>query len=290
VATIHSMTAFARREGQGPWGTVTWELRSVNHRYLEVSLRLPEAVRDLEGAVRERLRSGLGRGKVDAGLRLQTDEATAASISLDVDLARQLAHASREVDSLLYNPAPVSSMELLRWPGVIKTAQADPEALKEAAMALLEETLGELIAARAREGAALRQFIEERLEAVSAEVAKVKTRVPEVLTSVRERLQTRLAEVKGELDPARLEQELVLLAQKIDVTEEMDRLDAHVKEVRRVLKGGGAVGRRLDFLMQELNREANTLGSKSQDSETTQSSVELKVLIEQMREQIQNIE
>ena len=287
---IHSMTAFARCERQGEWGTAAWELRSVNHRYLEAGVRMPESVRDLEGVVRERLRTALKRGKVEAGLRLQTGEAAAAGVSLDVELARQVVHASREVDSLLYNPAPVSSMDVLRWPGVIRTEQADPEALKAALLELLDEAIAELLEARAREGAQLRGFIEERLAAVGAEVERVRTRVPEVLAAQRERLLARLEEVRTELDPARLEQEMVLLAQKIDVTEEMDRLGAHVKEVGRVLKQGGAVGRRLDFLMQELNREANTLGSKSQDAETTRSSVELKVLIEQMREQVQNIE
>lgn len=287
---IHSMTAFARCERQGEWGTAAWELRSVNHRYLEAGVRMPESVRDLEGVVRERLRTALKRGKVEAGLRLQTGEAAAAGVSLDVELARQVVHASREVDSLLYNPAPVSSMDVLRWPGVIRTEQADPETLKAALLELLDEAIAELLEARAREGAQLRGFIEERLAAVGAEVERVRTRVPEVLAAQRERLLVRLEEVRAELDPARLEQEMVLLAQKIDVTEEMDRLGAHVKEVGRVLKQGGAVGRRLDFLMQELNREANTLGSKSQDAETTRSSVELKVLIEQMREQVQNIE
>jgi uncharacterized protein (TIGR00255 family) len=287
---IHSMTAFARCERQGEWGTAAWELRSVNHRYLEAGVRMPESVRDLEGVVRERLRTALKRGKVEAGLRLQTGEAAAAGVSLDVELARQVVHASREVDSLLYNPAPVSSMDVLRWPGVIRTEQADPETLKAALLELLDEAIIELLEARAREGAQLRGFIEERLAAVGAEVERVRTRVPEVLAAQRERLLARLEEVRAELDPARLEQEMVLLAQKMDVTEEMDRLGAHVKEVGRVLKQGGAVGRRLDFLMQELNREANTLGSKSQDAETTRSSVELKVLIEQMREQVQNIE
>lgn len=287
---IHSMTAFARCERQGEWGTAAWELRSVNHRYLEAGVRMPESVRDLEGVVRERLRTALKRGKVEAGLRLQIGEAAAAGVSLDVELARQVVHASREVDSLLYNPAPVSSMDVLRWPGVIRTEQADPETLKAALLELLDEAIIELLEARAREGAQLRGFIEERLAAVGAEVERVRTRVPEVLAAQRERLLARLEEVRAELDPARLEQEMVLLAQKMDVTEEMDRLGAHVKEVGRVLKQGGAVGRRLDFLMQELNREANTLGSKSQDAETTRSSVELKVLIEQMREQVQNIE
>lgn len=287
---IHSMTAFARCERQGEWGTAAWELRSVNHRYLEAGVRMPESVRDLEGVVRERLRTALKRGKVEAGLRLQTGETAAAGVSLDVELARQVVHASREVDSLLYNPAPVSSMDVLRWPGVIRTEQADPETLRAALLELLDEAIAELLEARAREGAQLRGFIEERLAAVGAEVERVRTRVPEVLAAQRERLLARLEEVRAELDPARLEQEMVLLAQKIDVTEEMDRLGAHVKEVGRVLKQGGAVGRRLDFLMQELNREANTLGSKSQDAETTRSSVELKVLIEQMREQVQNIE
>ncbi|MDD3449282.1 MAG: hypothetical protein PHF72_09675, partial [Gammaproteobacteria bacterium] len=188
---IHSMTAFARRERQGEWGTAAWELRSVNHRYLEAGVRMPESVRDLEGVVRERLRTALKRGKVEAGLRLQTGEAAAAGVSLDVELARQVVHASREVDSLLYNPAPVSSMDVLRWPGVIRTEQADPETLKAALLELLDEAIAELLEARAREGAQLRGFIEERLAAVGAEVERVRTRVPEVLAAQRERLLAR---------------------------------------------------------------------------------------------------
>ena len=287
---IHSMTAFARKDRQGDWGTAAWELRSVNHRYLELALRLPEPLRDLEGSVRERVRARLQRGKVDCVLRFQAGDAAAAQISVNLPLATQLAHASREVDALLYNPAPVSAMDLLQWPGVLRVAETDLERVSAEVLSLLEVALAELVATRQREGEQLRELIRERLQAVLAEVVAVRARLPEVLSAQRERLLARLGELKAELDPMRLEQEMVLLAQRVDVAEELERLEAHVAEVRRVLEAGGAAGRRLDFLMQELNREANTLGSKSQDSETTRSAVELKVLIEQMREQIQNIE
>ena len=287
---IHSMTAFARQDGQGAWGTLTVELRSVNHRFLEANIRLPEELRALETELRNRINQALGRGKVDCFVRYQAPEAGSDSFTINTELAKQLAHASREIDALLYNPSPVHSIDLLRWPGVLQAPSPDPEQLNAEALKLLDSALAEMVENRAREGEKMREIILQRCSGMAEIVGKVRQRLPEVLQNQRERLQGRLDELKIELDPARLEQELVLIAQKVDVDEEMDRLATHVDEVRRVLDQSGPVGRRLDFLMQELNREANTLGSKSADTETTRASVDLKVLIEQMREQIQNIE
>ncbi len=287
---IRSMTAFARQEAQGEWGALQLELRSVNHRYLEVNPRLPEELRLLEPKIRERIGKQLGRGKVDCTLRYQPPSELAGELAVNLELVKKLAHASREVDGLIYNPAPVNSIEVLRWPGVLESASVDEGQLQGEALILLEKALVELNDTRRREGEKLKKIILQRCDAAEEVVAAVRQRLPEVLTGLRQRLQERLAELRQELDEGRLEQEMVMQAQKLDVDEEMDRLETHLAEVRRVLERDEPVGRRLDFLMQELNREANTLGSKSADSETTKASVELKVLIEQMREQIQNIE
>ncbi len=287
---IRSMTAFARKEKQGEWGALQLELRSVNHRYLEVSPRLPEELRLLEPKLRERIGQRLGRGKVECNVRYQQPQSGADGLTLNLELVKQLAHASREIDNIIYNPSPVNSLEVLRWPGVLESTGVDEEQLQGALLGLLDQALDELIENREREGEKLRAIVVQRCDTIEDVVAQVKQRLPEVLANLRKRLEDRLGELKQELDPARLEQEMVLSMQKLDVDEEMDRLATHVEEVRRVLSAGEPVGRRLDFLMQELNREANTLGSKSADSETTKASVELKVLIEQMREQIQNIE
>ena len=286
---VHSMTAFARVENAGPYGTLSWELRSVNHRYLEPHLRLPEAFRDLEGGVREALRQALARGKVECTLRL-AEESAGKSLTVDRERAAQVVAAAEAVAALIKNPAPLNPLEVLAWPGVLVADAADPQALNAAALALFERALDELKLGRAREGAALAALLEERLAAITQEVDNLRELVPQMLAGQRQKIESRCAELQAELDPQRLEQELVLLAQKSDVAEELDRLSTHVREVRRVLKAGGAAGRRLDFLMQELNREANTLGSKAFDPRSTQAAVNLKVLIEQMREQVQNIE
>ncbi|HGM5583535.1 TPA: YicC/YloC family endoribonuclease [Pseudomonas putida] len=286
---VHSMTAFARVERAGSQGTLAWELRSVNHRYLEPHLRLPEALRDLEGAVREGLRQGLSRGKVECTLRL-SDDSTGKPLQVDRERAAQLVAAAEAVAGLINQPAPLNPLEVLAWPGVLVADAADPQALNAEAMALFDEALAELKASRLREGQELARLINERLDAMTTEVATLRTLVPQMLAAQRQRIVDRFNDLQAELDPQRLEQEMVLLAQKSDVAEELDRLSTHVTEVRRVLKSGGAAGRRLDFLMQELNREANTLGSKAFDPRSTQAAVNLKVLIEQMREQVQNIE
>jgi uncharacterized protein (TIGR00255 family) len=286
---VHSMTAFARSEQATAHGTLSWELRSVNHRYLEPHLRLPEAFRDLEGAVREALRQGLSRGKVECTLRF-AEESAGKPLQVDADRARQLIAAAEQIAALIQRPAPLNPLEVLAWPGVLVADSADPQALNAAALKLFDQALGELKAGRAREGAELAKLLNERLDSILEEVAALRELVPQMLAGQRQKIETRFAEMQAELDPQRLEQELVLLAQKSDVAEELDRLSTHVSEVRRVLKAGGAAGRRLDFLMQELNREANTLGSKAFDPRSTQAAVNLKVLIEQMREQVQNIE
>ena len=287
---IRSMTAFSRREASFPWGELSVELRSVNHRYLDVSPRLPEELRAAEGDFRQRVAAVLSRGKVDLNMRFAPAQGSGDSLQIDRQLAERISHASREIDLLLYNPAPVNSLDVLRWPGVIQSVAVEPDELRQAALGLLDEALAELVAMREREGAKLAELIEQRCSAVLEVVAGVREILPEILEASRERLRARFEEAKLELDPQRLEQEMVIAAQKMDVAEELDRLEAHVGEIRAVLKKGGTVGRRLDFLMQELNREANTLGSKSADTRTSRASVDLKVFIEQMREQIQNIE
>ncbi|MGE8500028.1 MAG: YicC/YloC family endoribonuclease [Pseudomonas sp.] len=286
---IHSMTAFARTEQAVAIGTLSWELRSVNHRYLEPHLRLPESFRDLEGAVREALRQGLSRGKVECTLRVAEDS---AGKPLQVDLARaaQLVAAAESVAGLIKQPAALNPLEVLGWPGVLVADATDPQALNKAALSLFNQALAELKNGRQREGAELAKILNERLDSILEEVSTLRELVPHMLAGQRQKILDRCAEMQAELDPQRLEQELVVLAQKSDVAEELDRLTTHVSEVRRVLKTGGAAGRRLDFLMQELNREANTLGSKAFDTRSTNAAVNLKVLIEQMREQVQNIE
>ncbi len=286
---LRSMTAYARREKEGRWGTAAWELRSVNHRFLDISLRLPDELRHLDPQVRRRMADRLRRGKVECQLRLQMTGA-AAALSLDMELVKNLAHISRQVDEQVFNPSPVSSMDLLRWPGVIQTPQAPVDDMEPDVVAALDEALDELVATRDREGRRTGELLLERLDAMAPHVATVRRRMPQVIAQTRERLQGRLEELRGELDQQRLEQELVYFAHRMDVAEELDRLDTHMEEVRRVVTEGGEAGRRLDFLMQELNREANTLASKSAASDTTQAAVEIKVLIEQMREQVQNIE
>lgn len=287
---IRSMTAFARVEKNTEKGLLSWEIRSVNHRFSEVSLRIPEDLRPLEPKIREIISSRIKRGKIDANLRFQAVASGEENFEIDKDLAAKLAHATREIDQLLYNAAPVNALEVMRWPGVIKAPEQDLTQVGSDTLTLLDEALSELIETRTREGEKLKAIIEARCTAMEDQVKTVSQRLPEILQAMRSRLEERLSEIKGELDPSRVEQEIVILANKADVDEELDRLTTHVGEIRRVLGQDEPVGRRLDFLMQELNREANTLGSKSVHTDLTNASVELKVLIEQMREQVQNIE
>ena len=289
-----SMTAFARNDQETPWGSLIWELRSVNHRYLEVSLRLPEDLRGLETPVRDLIGKRLGRGKVDGILRFQARDAVTGEFAQDETLVTRLMAVARKTEDIGTQHgvalSPLRVIDLLRWPGVLKSTGVDMDALMAAAMALLGRALDEMLETRRREGERLAETIHQRVDGMEAITVSVRAVLPEVLQAFRQRLETRLAEVRKDLDPARVEQEIVLFAQKIDVDEELDRLNAHIAEVRRVLKQGGQIGRRLDFLMQELNREANTLGSKAADLRLTNAAVDLKVLIEQMREQVQNIE
>ena len=290
---VQSMTAFTRQQLDRDYGSLAWEIRSVNHRYLEASVRVPESFRALENTVRDALRKQLNRGKVECQLRFQTEAADGApvsKISVDKELVKQLIEAGDVISSLASDAATLSTAELLRWPGVIGTAELDKKALEHDALELFRVALKDLIATREREGAELSEFIGQRIDAIRAIVADVRLMMPDILAKQRENLLAKIAEIDIEIDPMRLEQEVALLAQKADIAEELDRLGAHVNEVERVLRSDDQMGRRLDFLMQELNREANTLSSKSIVIETTRSAVDLKVLIEQMREQIQNIE
>jgi uncharacterized protein (TIGR00255 family) len=287
---IRSMTGFARRERQGPWGTLVCELRTVNHRYLETSLRLPEELKALDNEVRQAVAAALRRGKVDTNLYLKSAAGSQRSLELDPQLLEQLVARVEQVRGQLKYPAPVSPIELLRWPGVVREAEVDVRPVIAAALELLREALNELNETRLREGQRIREMLLTRCSAMRTQVEAVRARLPEVSKRMRDRIVERVAQLGATLDAERLEQELVLYANKMDVDEELDRLGAHLEEVTSVLSSPEPAGRRLDFLMQELNREANTLSSKSQDSETTRAAVDMKVMIEQMREQVQNVE
>ncbi len=286
---IYSMTAFARRELKADWGSAIWEVRSVNQRYLETYFRLPEQFRSLEPMLRERFRKQLQRGKVECVLRFIPNEGAVGTLSLNEDLAKQLLHAADWIQSHGQSTG-VNPFDVLRWPGVIAAEETDMDSIQADVLSEFDLTLKDFIQGRATEGDTLKSLIEQRLDGIEVEVAKVTTRMPEILQWQRDKILSRFEEAKIELDETRVEQEMIMLAQKIDVAEELDRLTTHIGETRNILKKGGAVGRRLDFMMQEFNRESNTLGSKAIHTDITQSAVELKVLIEQMREQIQNIE
>ncbi|MCG5515316.1 MULTISPECIES: YicC/YloC family endoribonuclease [unclassified Ectothiorhodospira] len=286
----YSMTGFARCESSGEFGSLVWELRSVNHRYLEISPRLPEELRGLEGKVRERIQSRVGRGKVECNLRFRRGAAAQDTIELNDELAKEVISTVVRVEHWMMNAARMTAMDILRWPGVVVEPEQDLQPVMTAALELLDEALNTLVENRGREGAHIKELLQARCKALAEQVARVRARRPQVVEALRERVRSRIQELGTDLEPGRLEQELALQAQKLDVAEELDRLDGHVKEIHAVLARREPVGRRLDFLMQELNREANTLSSKSNDMETTQAAVELKVLIEQMREQIQNLE
>lgn len=287
---IQSMTAFARQQGQGTWGSAVCELRSINHRYLEIVVRMPDTLHAVEASLREMIREHVKRGKIECYIRYQSGDLAGSDISINDHLANHLCKANETISSLLKNPALINPMDILRWPGILQMAEIDLEIIEDELLKILEKALKDLTAARAREGDELRELFLQRLDSMKAEVAKVRQRLPDIIAGQRERTMKRFADAKIELEGSRLEQEMILFVQKTDVSEELERLDTHISEVRRILKHGGVVGRRLDFLMQELNREANTLGAKSVDADTTRASVELKVLIEQVREQVQNVE
>ncbi|MEX1031926.1 MAG: YicC/YloC family endoribonuclease [Cellvibrionaceae bacterium] len=285
-----SMTGFARQEATHSWGTLTWEVRSVNHRYLEPHFRLPELLRAIEPELRNRLRKALYRGKVELNLHLQMEDSQSGNLNINLDMVQKLADSIRQINAVVDAAAPVNGLDILRWPGVLRTESLDAEELHKAALDLFDTTLTQLTAHREREGVELTQLIEQRLDTIGEEVKKVRAHLPAIMQAQRDKLLERVEAIKEDINQERLEQELIFYAHKADVDEELDRLVTHVTEVRHSLGQTGSIGRRLDFLMQELNREANTLGSKSVAADTTQSAVELKILIEQMREQIQNIE
>ncbi|MDC0663980.1 YicC/YloC family endoribonuclease [Marinobacter sp. SS21] len=287
---IRSMTAFSRQDAQGEWGALTCEIRAVNHRYLEPSFRLPDSLRELENRFREHLRSQLKRGKVDVGVRIQLADSAEQSFVINHDLAEALNDAANQINRILDNPAHINALDIMRWPGVMASPEQDMEPIRAAAISLFERTVADLMEAREREGERLRPLFEERLASMQKMVKEVRAAMPELLERQARQLRERFQKAQVELEPDRLSQEMVMLAQKSDVAEELDRLDAHVGEVLETLQSSDAIGRRLDFLMQELNREANTLSSKSIDARVTRVAVDLKVLIEQMREQVQNLE
>lgn len=286
---IYSMTAFARLEVKKDWGDAVWEIRSVNQRYLENFFRLPEQFRGLENTLREKLRQSLTRGKIECSLRIETKKQTNAELNLNKELANQVIQSLQWIKTQA-GEGEINLTDVLRYPGVVEAQEQDLDAISQDLLTAFDDLLTDFITMRGREGEKLNDIIQQRLDAIAVEADKVRSQMPAVLQWQRERLLQRFEDAQVNLDPQRVEQEMILLAQRIDVAEELDRLQMHVKETTNILKKGGAVGRKLDFMMQELNRESNTLASKSINADITASAVELKVLIEQMREQIQNLE
>jgi len=287
---LHSMTGFARESVETALGTLTWEIRAVNHRYLDVQFKLPEDLRPKEQAFRQQASATLGRGKVECGLYFRRAVDQQTEMQIDTDLVELLGHRISELSAKLPATAAINPIEILRWPGVMKQPEIDAEPLFGEATTLLDTALQAINVMRQSEGGRIEEMLESRCAEIAGIAKAVRKRMPEVLAASRAKQRERIEKLDVEADPARLEVELALIAQKIDVDEELDRLESHLVEIRSAIAGEKAVGRRLDFLMQELNREANTLGSKSADTETTKAAVDLKVLIEQMREQIQNVE
>ncbi len=287
---IRSMTGFARRERQGAWGALICELRTVNHRYLEISARLPEELRALDGDLRQVIGASLRRGKVDATLTYKPGSANARELQVDSAVVQALIERLRGIQQQIGDPQPIHAIDVLRWPGVVREAEQDNSPVQQATLELVREALKALNDMRAREGERIREMLLQRCASMQSQVAAVKARLPEVSQRLRARVLDRIAQLQVQPAMDRLEQELAILAQKMDVDEELDRLGSHLTEIASILDSSEPAGRRLDFLMQELNREANTLSSKSQDVETTRAAVDMKVIIEQMREQIQNIE
>lgn len=284
------MTAFSRVEDKADWGHAQIEVRSVNQRFLEVNFRLPETFRYLETTFRQKLRQRISRGKIECQLKFELSDAIAPEIKVNQTLAKNLSQNISQLQSLTDLQGSVDWVRFLQWPDMVIVEAANLEVVEQALVKLFDEAIDHLIESREREGASLKAHIEKRLEGINLQIEKVRAQMPQILTWQKERLLTKFEEAQLKPDSDRVEQELVLMAQKLDVAEEMDRLQTHVEEFYRILKKGGAAGRRMDFLLQEFNREANTLGSKSVNQKTTNASVELKVYIEQIREQIQNIE
>lgn len=287
---LNSMTGFARETAETSFGAMTCEMRAVNHRYLDIQFRLPEELRSKELDLRNRIGESLKRGKVECSIFLKRGISSSQELNVNDALVQQIAARATEIAKLLPESNALDPIDVLRWPGVVAEPEIDTEPLFAEAMAVMESTLRAMVTMRASEGERIGGMIESRLDDILSIAASVKARLPEVLAAVRSKQRDRIDKLDIDADPSRLETELALIAQKLDVDEELDRLDSHVSEVRKALAGDEPVGRRLDFLMQELNREANTLGSKSADADTTKAAVDLKVLIEQMREQVQNVE
>ncbi|MGR6980567.1 YicC/YloC family endoribonuclease [Testudinibacter sp. P27/CKL/0425] len=286
---IYSMTAFARLELKKSWGNAVWEIRSVNQRYLENFFRLPEQFRGVENTLREKIRQRIARGKVECNLRVELKNQSAVELQLNQELVQQVLKSLQWLKQQA-GEGEINLSDVLRYPGVVEAPEQDLDQISIDLLSGFDQLLDEFIAMRGREGDKLQAIIVQRLDAISVEADKVWSQMPQILQWQRDKLQQRFDEIQLQADPQRLEQEMILLAQRVDVAEELDRLQMHVKETRAILKKGGAVGRKLDFMMQELNRESNTLASKSINADVTNSAVELKVLIEQMREQIQNLE
>ena len=285
-----SMTAFSRQQADKEWGSLIWELRSVNHRYLETSVRLPESFRGLENVIRDTIRKKLNRGKIECQLRFQVVEASQSDLQLNKELIAKLVRANDEINQIADLDNQLTSAEILRWPGVVADQDVDADTIEREAIDLFTAALDDLVSSRVREGEALKGMLNQRVVSIREIVASIRQKIPEIICGQRKNLIEKLEELKAELEPTRVEQEITILAQKADDDEELDRMDSRLIEVERIIESNGQKGRRLDFLMQELNREANTLSSKSIVVGTTLGAVELKVLIEQMREQIQNVE
>jgi len=288
TSNTRSMTAYAQSALATEFGELSCELRSVNHRYLEIAPRMPEELRVHEGALREAISERLARGRIDCFIRLKEDEITA--LEPNVEMAANLQSLLTQMKQQVPQMQDMRAIDVLRWPGVLQAKKADPEVMKANLLNVIVEATEKLIESRNQEGSKMAQLIEQRLQSMSEVIKEVSEILPEITQGYRTRLEEKLAEIKDQLDPSRLEQEMVIFLQKTDVAEELDRLNVHIDEVRAVLAKPEPAGRRLDFLMQELNREANTLGSKAHDARLTKASVDLKVFIEQMREQVQNIE
>jgi len=287
---IYSMTGFASESLKLPEGELAWEIRSVNHRYLETQFKLPEGFRQLEHALREQVAAQIKRGKLDASLKFRPANNSVTALSINAELASQVIKHAEQLAAGMTTASKIDPLDIMRWPGVVEEKRLDIDALSKPAKELLSQSIKSLQATRGSEGERIAAMLLSRLENISLLVSDVRSRLPEVMQGIRERVAERARTLETRVDPDRLEQELVLLAQKLDVAEELDRLDAHIEETRAALKTDKPIGRRLDFLMQEFNREANTLASKSGDPATSTIAVDLKVLIEQMREQVQNVE
>ena len=287
---LHSMTGFARKSRDAEFGALTWEIRAVNHRYLDVQFRLPEEMRPHEQAFRKAVSAQLNRGKIECSLNFRRAFDRQGQLQINTELVELIGKRIKEMSAELPATGAVNPFDVMRWPGVVEQPDIESGPLFEAALPLLEKTLEAINSMRASEGARIAEMLESRCADIASISKSVRARMPEVLEAARAKQRERIEKLDIEADPGRLETELVLIAQKLDVDEELDRLDSHLVEIRNIVTRDEPVGRRLDFLMQELNREANTLASKSNDTETTRASVELKVLIEQMREQIQNVE